>query len=221
MIFGGRAASVTCRSRPSFSTVGRERLLDGRHGQPVGAEEGDAQEEAVGRPVPVLVGLGDVAAEVGDRRGDGGDDPGQRALVRVRMKEVSGIRQHSGRLTARPPVEVSLYFTLMSRPVWRMVSMQASSGTTWMPSPRSARRGGGDGLDGAEAVALDAGHLDEAADRVAGHAEVVLERDLGGVLDLGVASRRARRRGRRRPWRRRSRPRPGSRPRRRRSRRWS
>ena len=68
MIFGGRAASVTFRSRPKLLDGGRERLLDRRHGQRLGAEEGDAQEEAVGRPVPVLVGLGDVAAEVGDRR---------------------------------------------------------------------------------------------------------------------------------------------------------
>ena len=33
-------------------------------------------------------------------------------------------------------------------------------------------------------VALDAGDLDQAADRVAGQAEVVLHADLGGVLDL-------------------------------------
>src|SRR5690606_21132257 len=44
--------------------------------------------------------------------------------------------------------------------------------------------GGGDGLDGADGVAPDAGDLDEAADRVAGEAGVVLDADLGGVLDL-------------------------------------
>src|SRR5690606_20330419 len=44
--------------------------------------------------------------------------------------------------------------------------------------------GGGDGLDGADGVALDGADLDEAADRVAGEAEVVLDADLGGVLDL-------------------------------------
>ena len=49
-------------------------------------------------------------------------------------------------------------------------------------------RGGVDGLDGAEGVALDAGNLDQAADRVAGHAEMVLHADLGGVLDLLVAA---------------------------------
>ena len=41
---------------------------------------------------------------------------------------------------------------------------------------------------GAEGVAFDAGYLHEAADRVAGHAEMVLHGDLGGVLDLGVAA---------------------------------
>src|SRR5260370_23329880 len=47
---------------------------------------------------------------------------------------------------------------------------------------------GVDGFDGAHAVALDAGDLDEAADGVAGHAEVVLRGDLGGVFDLGVGA---------------------------------
>ena len=50
------------------------------------------------------------------------------------------------------------------------------------------RERGGDGLDGAEAVALDAGDLDETPDGVAGHAEVMLEVDLRGVLDLGVGA---------------------------------
>lgn len=50
--------------------------------------------------------------------------------------------------------------------------------------------GGADGLDGADGVAFDAGDLDEAADRVAGEPEVVLDADLGGVLDLlGVPPR--------------------------------
>jgi len=48
--------------------------------------------------------------------------------------------------------------------------------------------GGVDGFDGAHAVALDAGDLDEAADGVAGHAEVVLHADFGGVLDGGVVA---------------------------------
>ena len=44
----------------------------------------------------------------------------------------------------------------------------------------------GDRLDRAEGVALDARDLDQPADRIAGHAEVMLHRDLGGVLDLVV-----------------------------------
>ena len=47
---------------------------------------------------------------------------------------------------------------------------------------------GVDGFDCAHAVAFDAGNLHEAADGVAGHAEVVLHGDLGGVLDLGVGA---------------------------------
>jgi len=45
-----------------------------------------------------------------------------------------------------------------------------------------------DGFDGAHAVAFDAGDLDEAADGVAGHTEVVFHGDLGGVLDGGGVS---------------------------------
>src|SRR5580704_11157357 len=47
---------------------------------------------------------------------------------------------------------------------------------------------GVDGFDGAHAIALDAGDLDEAADGGAGHAEVVLHGDLGGVFDLRVGA---------------------------------
>lgn len=48
--------------------------------------------------------------------------------------------------------------------------------------------GGVDGFDCAHAVALDAGNLDESADGVAGHAEVVLHGDLGGMFDLRVGT---------------------------------
>ena len=48
--------------------------------------------------------------------------------------------------------------------------------------------GGVDGFDCAHAVAFDAGYLDEAADGVARHAEVVLHGDLRGVFDLGVGA---------------------------------
>src|SRR5215211_9501969 len=44
--------------------------------------------------------------------------------------------------------------------------------------------GGGDGLDRADGVALDAGDLHQPTHRVAGEAEVVLDADLGGVLHL-------------------------------------
>ena len=64
---------------------------------------------------------------------------------------------------------------------------------------------GVDRLDGAHGVALDARDLHQAADRVAGQAEVVLHADLGGVLDL--LRRAAEHRGERRR-------RPSSRPRR-------
>src|SRR3546814_17839781 len=47
---------------------------------------------------------------------------------------------------------------------------------------------GVDGLDGAHRVAFDAGDLDEAANGIAGEAEVVLHADFGGVLDLGVGA---------------------------------
>src|SRR5690242_13958610 len=50
-------------------------------------------------------------------------------------------------------------------------------------APQGGTRGG-DGLDRGDGVALDARDLHQAADRVAGQAEVVLHADLGGVLDL-------------------------------------
>ena len=64
--------------------------------------------------------------------------------------------QHSMTLTARPPREVSLYFSCMSRPVSRMVLMTLSSETKCLPSPAKpcARR---DRLDRAHCIALDAG----------------------------------------------------------------
>ena len=45
-----------------------------------------------------------------------------------------------------------------------------------------------DGFDRAHGIALDAGHLHQAADRVARQAEVVFHADLGGVFDLGHAA---------------------------------
>src|SRR5687768_11791794 len=87
-------------------------------------------------------------------------------------------RQHSGRFTAKPPRLVSLYLALISSPVCRIAAMQLSSGMKCQPSTPQRQRGGRDRLGGPDAVALDAGPLDQAGHRVAGHAEMVLERDL-------------------------------------------
>jgi len=48
--------------------------------------------------------------------------------------------------------------------------------------------GGVDGFDCAHAVAFNAGDLDEAADGVAGHPEIVFHGDLGGMFDLGIGT---------------------------------
>src|SRR5471032_2180088 len=60
------------------------------------------------------------------------------------------------------------------------------------------QRSGGDGFDRAHAVALDAGNLHQAADWIAGHAEVVLDADFGRVLDLRVRAAQRRDQARRR-----------------------
>ena len=67
-----------------------------------------------------------------------------------------------------------------------MVATTLSSETRWRPVAVQRQRRRGDRLDRAEGVALDAGDLHQPADRIAGHAEVMLHRDLGGVLDLLV-----------------------------------
>ena len=54
----------------------------------------------------------------------------------------------------------------------------------WLPSPCSASRAAVTAVDDCDGVALDARHLHQAADRVAGEAEVVFHGDLGGVLHL-------------------------------------
>src|SRR6185312_1349288 len=48
--------------------------------------------------------------------------------------------QHSTTFTAKPPREVSLYLSFMSRPVSRMVLMTLSSDTRCLPSLRIAMR---------------------------------------------------------------------------------
>jgi hypothetical protein len=49
-------------------------------------------------------------------------------------------------------------------------------------------RRGVDGLHGAHGVALDAWNLDQAGDRIAAHAKMVLDADLGRILDLRVGA---------------------------------
>ena len=82
----------------------------------------------------------------------------------------------------------------MSRPVWRIVSITWSSETRCVPSPTQGEPRGVDRFHRADRVALDARHLHQAADRIAGEAEIVLHADLGGILDLLRACRRAPRR---------------------------
>ena len=75
------------------------------------------------------------------RRGDLPDRPARTRRGRAGPPRPLPLRaQHSTTLTAKPPSEVSLYFAIMSRPVWRMVSITRSRGTKCVPSPRRAKR---------------------------------------------------------------------------------
>ena len=82
-----------------------------------------------------------------------------------------------------------------------MVSIQASSGTRWVPSPRSASEAALTALIAPKPVAFDTGHLYQPFDRVAGHAQVMLQRDLSRVFDLRRSTAQHRRQIRRHPWR--------------------
>ena len=53
---------------------GSERLLDHLRRQLLRPEECEAQEKAVVRPVPMLVGLEDIAVKLGDGRADAGNN---------------------------------------------------------------------------------------------------------------------------------------------------
>ena len=53
-----------------------------------------------------------------------------------------------------------------------------------LPIAAQRQAGCADSLDGAQAIALDAGHLNQAFDRVAGHAKVMFQRNLCCILDL-------------------------------------
>src|SRR5437588_73156 len=50
------------------------------------------------------------------------------------------------------------------------------------------KRRGVDGLHGAHGIALDARNLHQAGDRIAAHAQMMLDADLSGILDLRVAA---------------------------------
>ena len=139
---------------------------------------------ASGGPAKIAAMRGAAQTAAPDRRGDRRSDRedadrlGAGGLTRHLLPQGGkGGRpppQHSTKFTASPPSDVSLYFDCMSAPVWRIVAMTLSSETLWRAVAVQRQRGGGDRLDGAEGVALDAGDLHQAADRIAGHAEVML-----------------------------------------------
>ena len=113
--------------------------------------------------------------------------------------------------TAKPPKAVSLYFSDISAPVWRMASMQLSNGMKCVPSPRSASDAADTALIAPSPFAFDAGHLHQPLNRVAGHAQMVFQREFGGVFDLLWRAAQHRGPPRRRPWQRPRRPLPDSR----------
>ena len=74
-----------------------------------------------------------------------------------------------------------------------MVRITWSSETLWLSCLVHGDARGVHGFHRAHGIALDAGNLHQPADGIAGHAEVVLHGDLGGVLDLTVGSAERRR----------------------------
>ena len=86
--------------------------------------------------------------------------------------------------TASPPSEVSLYFAFISFAVSAMAATVVSKSTRRCTGiSLLAISEAGPRLHRAEGAALDAGHLHEARDRIAGHAEMVLQRRFRGVGD--------------------------------------
>ncbi len=84
--------------------------------------------------------------------------------------------------------------------VWPVSSSPATTSSKemrWRAVGEQGVVGAVQGAGGGEDVALDAGDLDQAVDRVAGEAQVVLQAHLGGVLDLadGAAQQLGGRRG--------------------------
>ena len=95
-------------------------------------------------------------------------------------------------LTAKPPREVSLYLSFMSRPVSRMVLITLSSETWCLPSLFKAMRLALIALTEPIALRSMQGICTRPPIGVAGEAEVVLHADLGGAFHLQhVASRAA------------------------------
>ena len=129
-----------------------------------------------------------VLVEVVHRRDQPRDRPPslQRAAHRDRRtcRRVSRARRE----TARPPSDVSLYLEFISLAVSAIAFTVVSKSTRRFGRDLVARdHEAGPRLDRAERAALDARHLHEAGDRIAGHAEVVLQRRLRGVGDDLVA----------------------------------
>ena len=124
-----------------------------------------------------------VEIEDGGQQPGGGDD----AESTSPLRPLSGLghrrcRQQRTRDTARPPSDVSLYFGFISlaviaKAVHRRVEIDAAIGRDLVLGDEIA----GPRLHRAERAALDAGNLDEAGDRIAGHSEVVLERAFRGI----------------------------------------
>ncbi len=96
-----------------------------------------------------------------------------------------------------PPSEVSLYFEFISLAVSAIAVITVSRSTRRLAGISLLRHQvAGPRLDRAERAALDARDLHEAGDRVAGHAEMMLERGAGAVGGdlVGLAHRRRDRR---------------------------
>src|SRR6187401_2747449 len=64
-----------------------------------------------------------------------------------------------------------------------LVERDAVLGLVFHRDPRRVNR-----LHRPDGVALDAWNLHQAADRIAGHPEMMLDADLGGMLDLGITA---------------------------------
>ena len=103
-------------------------------------------------------------------------------------------------LTAKPPWAVSFVFGLHVPS-----GVQHGADDLVQRDKMSARAaqghaGGVDGLDGGDGVALNAGYLDEARNRITGEAQIVLHAYFRGVFHLVGCSPQVLPQERRRPW---------------------